>query len=84
MLRWLFQRRHYAIASTRWVIVGCGLTLLFVADLPHTPLYRAIAIAAVVAIATVFLIWLALMLAMIVRPNLPRHRPSDHKAPPAS
>ena len=70
MLHWIVAHRFAFIRHTRWVIVGCGLALLGLADMPHTSVGRLIALLGICATLLVFLTWLLVALTMILHPRL--------------
>lgn len=70
MIHWIATNRFAIIRHTRWVIVGCGLALLGLADMPHTETGRLIALIGICATLLVFLTWFLVALIMILHPRL--------------
>ena len=70
MINWLLSNHRGVIRASRWIVIACALALLGIAGLPHNAVDRAIGIVGIVLVAGAFLAWLALAVAMVVRPRL--------------
>jgi hypothetical protein len=70
MIYWLLRHQPSVIRASRWIVAGCAFALLGLASLPHNPLDRIVAVAGIVIIAAIFLIWLTLVLLTVFHPRL--------------
>ncbi|WP_454884038.1 hypothetical protein [Sphingomonas oryzagri] len=69
MIDWLLSNHRHFVVFSRWIVAGCAAALLGIANLPRTPLDRIVAIAGSACIASIILLWLAIVLVTILRPR---------------
>jgi apolipoprotein N-acyltransferase len=70
VIHWVVSQRFALIRFSRWILAVCAFALVGIAQLPHNPLDRILAIIGIAVIGLVFLVWLAVALVMILRPRL--------------
>ena len=90
MIHWVVSQRVALIRYSRWILALCAFALAGIAQLPHNPLDRILAIVGIAAVGSVFLIWLTVALVTIFRPRLfervgkPTVTPAPAAADPAA
>jgi len=83
MISWLRANHRDIVAYSRLIIIGCGAALIGIASLPRTTAWRIVADIGLVGVAFVFLLWLGVALAAVLRPVLLREPPDHHAEPVA-
>jgi hypothetical protein len=69
MLDWILANHRDLVRASRWIVTGCGLALMAIAQLPHDLFDRALAVVGMICVAIAFLIWFGVVIVTIVRPR---------------
>jgi hypothetical protein len=78
LIDWLLANHRAIVAGSRYIVGGCALALIGIASLPHNSIDRVVAVIGILAIALIFLGWLAVIIVTIAHPRL-FHRLRDRR-----
>lgn len=72
MIDWVLARQRGIVGGSRFIVAGCAFALIGIASLPHSAFDRIVAVIGLMTVATVFLVWLAVVVLTIANPRLLR------------
>lgn len=78
MIDWLLANHRNIVTASRFIVGGCAIALIGIASLPPNNVNRIVAVVGILAIALIFLGWLAVVIVTIAHPRL-FHRLRDRR-----